>query len=145
MPKEYENWNSIYHKYRQWIELKVFERILQALIAEDVEYTLIEIDSTFCKFHQNATGALKKYGNQVIGISRGGKTTKIHALVNENFQLINLILTGGDVHDSACAIDLLSAVKLEGKAFLADKAFSAEFIRSFIATHNALPTNQIHS
>ena len=48
-----------------------------------------------------------------------------------------MILTGGDVHDSECAIDLLSDVEIEGKAVLADKAFSAEYIRSFIAAHNA--------
>ena len=136
IPKEYGNWNSIYHKYRKWIEERVFEKILQALI--DSSYSLVEIDSTFCKVHQNATGALKKHGAQAIGVSRGGRTTKIHALVNENFQLIKVILTGGDVHDSECAIDLLSEVKIEGKAVLADKAFSAECIRSFIASHNAV-------
>ncbi len=46
------------------------------------------MDLTFCKVHQNATDALKKLGAQAIGISNGIKTTKIHALVNENFQLI---------------------------------------------------------
>ena len=76
LPKEYGNWNSIYHKFRKWCELGVFEKILQSLI-----------DSTFCKVHQHAAGARKIYGNQDIGTSRGGKTTKIHALVNENFQL----------------------------------------------------------
>jgi transposase len=45
-------------------------------------------------------------------------------------------LTGGDVHDSECAMYLLSAVELDGKAVLADKAFGAEYIRSFIASHN---------
>ena len=30
----------------------------------------------------------------------GGKITKIHALVTENFQLIGLLLTGGQIHDS---------------------------------------------
>lgn len=99
---------------------------------------MLEIDSTFCKVHQNATGALKKLGMQAIGVSRGGKTTKIHALVNENFQLINVILTGGNVHDSECVIDLLSAVEIEGKTVLADKVFASEYIRSFIVSCNAV-------
>ena len=138
LPKEYGNWNSIYHKFRKWCELGVFEKILQSLIDSCKKYSLIEIDSTFCKVHQHAAGALKKLGDQTIGVSRGGKTTKIHALVNENFQLINVILTGGDVHDSECAIDLLSAVELDGKSVLADKAFGAEYIRSFIVSHNGV-------
>ena len=60
-------------------------------IADTEKYLLVEIDSTFCKVHQHATGARKKHGNQAIGVSRGGKTTKIHALLTENFQLIGLL------------------------------------------------------
>ena len=74
-------------------------------------YSLLEIDSTFCKVHQNVAGTLKKHGLQ--------------AIVNENIQLLKEILTGGEVHDSECAIALLSAVELEGKTVLADKAFRA--------------------
>ena len=73
------------------------------MIDNDAKYALIEIGSTFCKVHPNAAGAF-------IAVGRGGKNTKIHALVNENFQLINVILTGGDVHGSECAISLLLAV-----------------------------------
>ena len=43
LPKEYGNWNSIYHKFRKWCELGVFEKILQSLI-----------DSTFYKAHHAA-------------------------------------------------------------------------------------------
>ena len=88
LPKEYGNLNSLYHKFRSWIEAGVFEKIFRALIDDCKEYYLVEIDSSFCKVHQHAAGARKVFGNQDIGISHGGKTTKIHALVNENFQLL---------------------------------------------------------
>ncbi|MBQ6005117.1 MAG: hypothetical protein IJS81_00405 [Selenomonadaceae bacterium] len=68
---------------------------MQALVTDTEKYLLVQIDSTFCKVHQHAAGALKKYDNQAIGVLRGGKTTKIHVLVTENFQLIGLLLTGG--------------------------------------------------
>ena len=42
----------------------------------------------------------------------GGKTTKIHALVNENFQLLNITLAAGNVNDSECALELLQAVQI---------------------------------
>ena len=86
----------------------------------------------FAFVHQHAAGALKKHGNQAIGVSRGGKTTKIHVLVTENFQLIGLLLTGGQVHDSECAVELLSKVNLDGKTVLGDKAFCSARIRDFI-------------
>ena len=132
LPTHFGNWNSIYHKFRQWCANDVFENILKALVADTEKYLLVQIDSTFCKVHQHAAGALKKYGNQAIGVSRGGKTTKIHALVTENFQLIGLLLSGGNIHDSECAIELLSKVNLEDKTVLGDKAFCSARIRSFI-------------
>ena len=88
MPKEFGNWNSIYHIFRKWSDLGVFEKILLVEIGR--KYFLVEIDSTFCKVRQHATGALKIFGNQNIGVSRGGKTTKIHAIVNEYFQLVGI-------------------------------------------------------
>ena len=44
---------------------------------------------------------------QDIGLSRGGKNTKIHALVDGLGNPIRLIFTGGEVHDSKEAIPLL--------------------------------------
>ena len=106
LPEEY---GQQHLQFRRWIELGVFEKILQALAADC--YYLVEMDSTFCKVHQHATGAKKILGNQDIGTSRGGKTSKIHALVNENFQLISLLLSGGQVHDSEVAICSVSSAK----------------------------------
>lgn len=137
LPKEYGNWNSIYHKFRNWIEAGVFEKILRSLVEECRKYYLVEMDSTFCKVHQHAAGARKILGNQDIGISRGGKTTKIHALVNENFQLLEILLSGGQFHDSEFAIKLLEKTNIDGKNILADKAYSSNIIRVFIAERNA--------
>ena len=135
LPTHFGNWNSIYHKFRQWCAQNVFEKMLQALVQGTKKYLLVEIDSTFCKVHQHATGARKEHGNQAIGVSRGGKNTKIHALVTENFQLIGLLLSGGQVHDSECATELLSKINLEGKTVLGDKAFCSTRIRDFIQVH----------
>ena len=48
LPAHFGNWNSIYHKFRQWFTDDVFENILQALVADTEKYLLVEIDSTFC-------------------------------------------------------------------------------------------------
>ena len=65
------------------------------------------------------------------------RTTKIHALVNEHFQIIGVDLTGGEVHDGKVAIRLLSKITLEGKKVLADKAFCSEEIREYIYQEKA--------
>ena len=57
LPFRYGNWNSIYHKFRHWCRLNLFERLLNFLNADAQESTLLEIDSTFCKVHQCACSA----------------------------------------------------------------------------------------
>jgi transposase len=137
LPECYGNWNSVYHKFRQWIRVGLFEKILRALNFATNKYSLVQMDSTFCKVHKHGLGARKILCNQAIGVSRGGYNTKIHALVNEYFQLIGVVLTGGQIHDSECAITLLSTVNLVGKTVLADKAFNSEKIRVFIQEQGA--------
>ena len=135
LPARYGNWNSIYHKFRLWCRLGLFERLLKIINAGTKDTTLLELDSTFCKVHQSACSALK---DEAIGSSRGGKNTKVHVLINERMQLLNMILTGGQVHDSEAAVALLKGIKLKGKKILADKAYSSEQIRFFIAEHEAI-------
>ena len=92
LPAHYGNWNSIYHKFRLWGESGLFRRLVQVINTNAHSATLLELDSTFCKVHQSTFSGLI---NQAIGVSRGGKTTKIHVLINERIQLMNVILTGG--------------------------------------------------
>ena len=50
---------------------------------------------------------------------------------------MNVLLTGGHIHDSESAIALFKGIALNGKTILADKAYSCEHIRVFIAEHGA--------
>ena len=134
LPARYGNWNSIYHKFRRWCSLGLFERLLQLINGDAKGATLLEMDSTFCKVHQSACSGRK---NQAIGVSRGGKNTKVHVLINERMQLLKVILTGGQIHDSEPVFDLFDDVELVGKTLLADKAYSSEQIRVFLAEHEA--------
>ena len=134
LPTCYGNWNSIYHKFRLWCSQGLFERVLKLINADAKEATLLELDSTFCKVHQSACCALK---NQAIGVSRGGKNTKVHVLINDRMQLLNVILTGGNIHDSEPAIELFDNVDIAGKKVLADKAYSCQAIRDYLEKRGA--------
>ncbi len=65
LPARYGNWHSIYHKFRLWCSLGLFDRLLKVINADAKDATLLEIDSTFCKVHKSACCALKK---QAIGV-----------------------------------------------------------------------------
>ncbi len=75
--------------------------------------------------------APKKVGAQAIGRSRGGLTTKIHALVDALGNPVEVMLSPGQDHDLTCAESLIEAV--DPGALIADKAFDAD---AFIAALN---------
>ena len=65
--------------------------------------------------------------NQEIGSSRGGKTTKIHIVINKNLQLLNVTLSSGNINDNQMAINLLDEIDIESKTILADKAYFSAY------------------
>lgn len=70
-------------------------------------------------------------------MSRGGKTTKIHAVVDGLGNPVRFLLSGGQIHDSKIAIDVLSELDISGSNILADKAYGTLEIREYITEKNA--------
>jgi transposase len=66
----------------------------------------------------------EKNGAQAIGRSRGGLTTKIHALVDALGNPVELMLTPGQAQDLACAEPLIENV--DPDALIGDKAYDAD-------------------
>src|SRR3979411_890876 len=66
----------------------------------------------------------KKNGPQAIGRSRGGLTTKIHALVDALGNPVELMLTPGQDHDLTCAEPLIE--NADPEALIGDKAYDAD-------------------
>ena len=79
----------------------------------------------------------KTQANECIGVSRGGRSTKIHAVVDALGNPIEIMLTAGNVHDVTVAEKLLSRIRLKGSTVLADKAYGKWALREFIANHDA--------
>jgi len=67
-------------------------------------------------------------------VSRGGKTTKIHAIVDALGNPVKLSFTGGNVHDSKAAIPLMEQIDISGRVMMGDKAYGAKEIRNYIAS-----------
>jgi transposase len=68
--------------------------------------------------------ALEKNGPQAIGRSRGGLTTKIHALVDAMGNPVELMLTPGQDHDLTCAEPLIE--NADPEALIGDKTYDAD-------------------
>src|SRR5947199_10781260 len=79
-----------------------------------------------------------------MGRSRGGLTSKIHALVDTNGLPIRLALTAGEAHDNRLAGRLLSRLK-SGTMLLADRGYDADWIRDLVRQRGAwanIPTKE---
>ena len=71
-----------------------------------------------------------------MGRSRGGLTTKIHALVDAEGLPISLKLTEGQAHDGRSASDMLEGLS-QGQILLADRAYDADALRQSLKQRGA--------
>ena len=74
--------------------------------------------------------------NEAIGRSRGGRTTKIHALTDDQGRPRVLALTPGNTGDVTVAPALIKAAGPFSR-LLADKAYDANWLRELIVEHDA--------
>jgi len=70
-----------------------------------------------------------------LGRSKGGLTTKIHAMTDSLGNPVDFTLTGGKAHDCTQALPLMEGKTME--ALLADKGYDSNEIREKIAKHDA--------
>jgi transposase len=75
---------------------------------------------------------------QAIGVGRGGRSTKIHAIVDAKGRPLNFIVTGGQVHDSQVVEEVLDTPN-PPLAVAADKAYDSQKVRQQIRDKGALP------
>jgi len=73
-----------------------------------------------------------------MGRSRGGLTTKVHALTDALGRPLELVLTPGQAHDCPAAAHLIGRLK-PGSILLADKAYDADWLRAAISETGAAP------
>lgn len=98
LPERYGPWQTVYSRFRKWRDMGVFEAVFQTL-SMDADFENISIDSTACKVHQSASGG-EKSENKAVGLSRGGRNTKIHTLVDGLGNPLAFLLSSGNDHDS---------------------------------------------
>ena len=76
--------------------------------------------------------------NQAIGRSRGGRTTKIHALTDKHCRPIAFLLTGGQVADCVAADTLLDQMSTADLVH-GDKGYDTNAVRRKIEDAGAAP------
>ena len=94
-------------------------------------WNLYQSASVKCRCKKGAPGY---DDHQHIGISQGGKSTKIHAVVDGLGYPLVLELTSGQVHDGIMLQDCLEQLDISGSTVLADKAYGSWENREYTLT-----------
>lgn len=95
----------------------------------------VRIDLSGLHLHQSASlRSWRKRGafNNAIGRSRGGQTTKIHALTDDIGRPLAFLITPGNTHDLVGARDLIGMIRNPCR-LLADRAYDANSLRDELA------------
>ncbi|KAB2679258.1 IS5 family transposase [Brucella tritici] len=132
IPERYGIATTCYNRFVRWRRAGVWDRLLEA-VSEAYDGDIVMIDSTCVRVHQHgATGKKGDADDGGMGRSRGGLTSKIHAIVDAEGRPINLCLTGGQTADCSQAEGLIERIKAGG-TLLADKAYDTDAIRKTTA------------
>jgi transposase len=139
LPDNFGPYTTCYNRFVRWRRAGVWARIMSALAgAHDAAVQMI--DTSIIRVHQHAA-CIAQNKRQSMGRSRGGLTSKIHALVDTNGLPVRLALTTGEAHDNRLADKLLSRLK-PGSMLLADRGYDADWIRALVAERVFGPTSR---
>ena len=150
LPKDYGPYSTCHNRYNRWSKKGLWEKIpadFQKLVEESAgtgddgdgdggggtrPVRSRMIDSSTVRVHRHAAGAGKDSGPREMGRSRGGLTTKIHAMVDEGGQPRRMHLSPGQASDCGGALALPGGLEA-GTLLIADRAYDTNSILERVA------------
>lgn len=127
LPSVFGRWSTIYRRFRRWALAGRWHALRDAIRGHANESGWFLVDSSIVKAHGHAAGASHGCGGQAgqaLGRSRGGFSTKIHALVSTAGHLTRWLLTGGQVNDITQAKALTEGLSARG--VVGDRAYDSD-------------------
>lgn len=123
LPIYYGNWRAIHKRFKYWCKLNIWKKLFENF-QEDPDMEWVMIDSTVIRAHACSAGYGKDtQEKEALGRSRGGFTTKIHALVDALGNPLKFTLTAGQRHDITQAKQL--SLDIFKACMIADTAYDA--------------------
>jgi transposase len=151
LPAELMNWRTAWRRLQRWTAAGIWCRILSGLraVTADAGWQVHMLDSTVIRVHACAAGARRSAGEQALGRSRGGFSSKLHLRADAHGRPVALHLTGGERHDLLGVEPLFEQAALhtgrrgrprwKPAAVIADKAYSAAWLLDALRCKRIVP------
>ena len=139
LPERYGKWNSVYRAFNRLSHSGLMTEILDETAKfENEEEKIRALDGSCCKAHQDACRSSQDPEKQGLGKTKGGRNTKISAVVNSHGHAVRIEIVPGNLHDSKCAESTLGT-DIEDCIVLADKAYDSKNFRAHITSLKGIP------
>src|SRR5512132_3890703 len=137
-PPEYGPAKTVYNRFNRWSAQGIWQSIFEAAAEPAEPPERMALDSTHVKAHRCAGGGKGGASEQAIGITKGGRNSKIHGLVDKLCRPWVLILTPGNTAD--CTVGPACVSLLDGIAeLLGDKAYDSNSFRKSLRKDGIKP------
>lgn len=137
VPPLFGKWRSLHKRFREWCIKNVWKEMLEHF-AQDADMEYIMIDTTVVRANSCASGYEKGQNQREgLGRSKGGFTSKIHAIVDALGNLLKVVITPGQQHDITTASELIEGVK--ATYILGDKGYDCDAFIEQIIQQGAQP------
>jgi transposase len=134
LPAIYGPPTTCYNRFVRWRRAGVWESIMRALTAAQNAAAQM-IDTSMVRVHQHAA-CIADSGNQSVGRSRGGLTSKLHVVVDGQGLPVRVGITPGEAHDNRLCSALLTGLSPRTMV-LADRGYDADWIRALVNQQGA--------
>lgn len=138
VPERFGKWNSIYRCHLRWAKKGLWTEILLLVKSYPPRDEVVSMDATHVKAHQDACRLGGNPEHQGLGKTKGGRNSKLHALVDGDGEALKVLLLPGNEHEVLSAARLLGG-ELKDCIVLADKGYQSQPLAEHILQAGGTP------
>lgn len=129
LPVSFGPWQTVYNRFNRWAKAGICGEFFALAKSRELDAEWQAFDATIIRAHQHSAGA-RGHKDEAIGRSKGGRTTKVHALTDAHGNPTKIIISRGQDSDVTYAPQLLACIEESAGSVLGDKAYDSKNFRS---------------